>query len=48
MKVAISLTVNGQPYEVSVEPRKTLLSVLREQLHLTGTILELPGLPLGA
>lgn len=31
------MTVNGQIYEVSVEPRKTLLSVLREQLHLTGT-----------
>jgi carbon-monoxide dehydrogenase small subunit len=31
------MTVNGQSYEVSVEPRKTLLSVLRDQLHLTGT-----------
>ena len=31
------MTVNDQIYEVSVEPRKTLLSVLRDQLHLTGT-----------
>ena len=37
MKHEISMTVNGQIYEVSVEPRRTLLSVLREQLHLTGT-----------
>ena len=37
MKHNISITVNGQTYEVSVEPRKTLLSVLRDQLHLTGT-----------
>lgn len=33
----ISFTVNGKQYDVSVEPRKTLLSVLRDQLHLTGT-----------
>ncbi|MEE2754972.1 MAG: (2Fe-2S)-binding protein [Candidatus Latescibacterota bacterium] len=37
MKHNISMIVNGQTYEVSVEPRKTLLSVLRDQLHLTGT-----------
>ena len=37
MKHDISMTVNDQIYEVSVEPRKTLLSVLRDQLHLTGT-----------
>jgi aerobic carbon-monoxide dehydrogenase small subunit len=37
MKHAISLTVNGQSYQVSVDPRKTLLSLLRDQLHLTGT-----------
>jgi carbon-monoxide dehydrogenase small subunit len=28
--------VNGEPYETDVEPRKTLLWVLREQLRLTG------------
>jgi len=33
----IHLTVNGEPYEIDVEPRKTLLWVLREQLRLTGT-----------
>ncbi len=37
MKHDISLTVNGQRYDVSVEPRKTLLALLRDQLHLTGT-----------
>jgi aerobic carbon-monoxide dehydrogenase small subunit len=37
VKHDISFTVNGQKYEVSVEPRKTLLAVLRDQLHLTGT-----------
>ena len=37
MKHDISLTVNGQHYDVSVEPRKTLLALLRDQLHLTGT-----------
>jgi xanthine dehydrogenase YagT iron-sulfur-binding subunit len=34
--VAIVLNVNGQAYPVSVEPRRTLLSVLREELGLTG------------
>ena len=33
----IELTVNGVAHSVSVEPRKTLLSVLRDQLHMTGT-----------
>jgi carbon-monoxide dehydrogenase small subunit len=37
MKVAISLTVNGDPYEVHVEPHRTLLDVLRDDLGLTGT-----------
>ena len=37
MKHHINTTVNGQSYSVEVEPRKTLLSVLRDQLHLTGT-----------
>ena len=37
MKHNITMNVNGQKYDVSVEPRKTLLSVLRDQLHLTGT-----------
>lgn len=33
----ISLDVNGKSYDLSVEPRSTLLDVLREQLHLTGS-----------
>lgn len=37
MKRLIALTVNGQKYEVAVEPRQSLLQVLREELHLTGT-----------
>ncbi len=37
MKHDISCTVNGQRHDISVEPRKTLLAVLRDQLHLTGT-----------
>ena len=37
MKHDITLTVNGQHYDVTVEPRKTLLALLRDQLHLTGT-----------
>ncbi|RYY70923.1 MAG: 2Fe-2S iron-sulfur cluster binding domain-containing protein [Chitinophagaceae bacterium] len=33
----LSLEVNGKTYQLSVEPRATLLDVLREQLHLTGS-----------
>src|SRR5438477_10113859 len=33
----IRLTVNGKPYAVDAEPQTSLLSVLREQLDLTGT-----------
>jgi len=33
----ISLHVNGLPYQVEIGPRTTLLEVLREGLHLTGT-----------
>jgi xanthine dehydrogenase YagT iron-sulfur-binding subunit len=36
-KVPLRLEVNGQPFDLSVEPRVTLLDLLREQLHLTGT-----------
>jgi len=36
-KVALKLEVNGKPYNLSVEPRVTLLDLLREQLHLTGS-----------
>ena len=37
MKHRIATVINGREYELEVEPRKTLLAVLREQLHLTGT-----------
>ena len=33
----LSLTVNGEPAEVSFAPYKTLLELLREDLRLTGT-----------
>jgi len=33
----ISLTVNNQPYRLSVLPRRTLLEIIREDLGLTGT-----------
>ncbi len=33
----IYLTVNGFPYEAEVEPRRTLLELLREDFELTGT-----------
>lgn len=37
MKLHLSLTVNGEPAEALVDPDKTLLEVLREDLQLTGT-----------
>ncbi len=37
MKVQIELKVNGLPYKVEVEPRHTLLELIREDLELTGT-----------
>ncbi|HEY6057099.1 MAG TPA: 2Fe-2S iron-sulfur cluster-binding protein, partial [Candidatus Limnocylindrales bacterium] len=33
----VALVVNGVPREVSVEPRRMLVQVLREDLDLTGT-----------
>ena len=37
MKQIISLRVNGDTYEVGISPWTTLLEVLRDELHLTGT-----------
>jgi carbon-monoxide dehydrogenase small subunit len=37
MKKIISITVNGIDHELAVEPRRTLLELLREDLGLTGT-----------
>jgi aerobic carbon-monoxide dehydrogenase small subunit len=36
-KKLIELTVNGEEYELAVEPQETLLDVLRNYLGLTGT-----------
>src|ERR1700736_6340747 len=35
--ISVSITVNGQPRTIMVEPRMTLLDALREELALTGT-----------
>jgi carbon-monoxide dehydrogenase small subunit len=37
MKHNLSLTVNGDSYEVLAEPRESFLEVLRNKLNLTGT-----------
>ena len=37
MKISIDLTVNGEAHQLEVEPQTTLLELLRNQLHLTGT-----------
>jgi carbon-monoxide dehydrogenase small subunit len=37
MKVPIQIEVNQTGYSLEVEPRTTLLELLREKLHLTGT-----------
>ena len=36
-KVNVTLKVNGDLYEVAIKPSKTLVEVLREDLHLMGT-----------
>ena len=36
-KISLKLEVNGVPHSLDVEPRVTLLDLLREQLHLTGS-----------
>lgn len=36
-KEIVQLTVNGETYELAVEPQQTLVEVLRGQLGLTGT-----------
>ena len=36
-KQAVTLSINGDPYEVLADTRDTLLQVLRGQLSLTGT-----------
>jgi xanthine dehydrogenase YagT iron-sulfur-binding subunit len=36
-KAPLELEINGKPFKLEVEPRVTLLDLLREQLGLTGT-----------
>jgi xanthine dehydrogenase YagT iron-sulfur-binding subunit len=36
-QIRLQVEVNGKQYDLSVEPRTTLLDLLREQLKLTGT-----------
>ncbi len=36
-KLPVTLTVNGDGYDLLIEPRKTLLAVLRDTTGLTGT-----------
>jgi carbon-monoxide dehydrogenase small subunit len=36
-KRGVNLTVNGKPHAVSIEPRRTLADVLRDDCGLTGT-----------
>lgn len=36
-KYPVSLMINGDQYDLLIEPRKTLLAVLRETIGLTGT-----------
>ena len=36
-KIQLALEINGKQYDLSVEPRVSLLDLLREQLGLTGT-----------
>jgi carbon-monoxide dehydrogenase small subunit len=37
MKHPVKFTVNGTPYELSIEPQELLVDVLRNQLDFTGT-----------
>ncbi|MBN9425401.1 MAG: (2Fe-2S)-binding protein [Burkholderiales bacterium] len=37
MSVTVSLTVNGKPVTVTIDPRTLLVQLLREKLQLTGT-----------
>jgi carbon-monoxide dehydrogenase small subunit len=37
LKILVELTVNGEEGQFEVEPQTTLLELLRDHLHLTGT-----------
>jgi xanthine dehydrogenase YagT iron-sulfur-binding subunit len=36
-RLTLRLQVNGRPHELDIEPRLSLLDVLRDELHLTGS-----------
>ena len=36
-RVPLSVTVNGKPYDLEIEPRLLLVDLLRDELRLTGT-----------
>jgi aerobic-type carbon monoxide dehydrogenase small subunit (CoxS/CutS family) len=37
MSVSITLNVNGVPYPLAIEPQRTLVTVIRNEVGLTGT-----------
>jgi carbon-monoxide dehydrogenase small subunit len=37
MSVSITLNVNGVPYPLAIEPQRTLVTVIRSEIGLTGT-----------
>ena len=37
MKKILNLSINGEPYEVAVSPKTTLVELLRNEIGLTGT-----------
>ena len=37
MKIPVTLRVNGENHEIMIAPYRTLLDVLREEIHLTGS-----------
>ncbi|MBI3061614.1 MAG: (2Fe-2S)-binding protein [Deltaproteobacteria bacterium] len=37
MKIPVTLKVNGETYDLIIAPYRTLLDVLREEIHLTGS-----------
>lgn len=37
MKIPVRLNVNGEIYELTIAPYRTLVDVLREEIHLTGS-----------
>ena len=37
MKIPVTLRVNGESYDLMIAPYRTLLDVLREEIHLTGS-----------